>query len=237
MAAASKFLFDLSFDGPSGPAGAPQSTRGPVTPAEPTFSRADLAAVEAKARAEGHAAGRAEAISQHEAQVAAALATIGRSVTVLLAARDEMRSEGERQSLELCTAIIPKLFPTLTKYQGFAEIAAMVARCMREAIEEPRLVLRLPDALFEGVRAQLDPLAAATGFAGKLVILGDEALSGADCRVEWADGGVERDLGRTWREIEAAIVRAIEAPPSERPAEASSNELSEPSQLAAAGGL
>jgi len=56
MAVAQKFLFDISFDGPPSPSGAPLPSRGPVTPAEPSFSRTDLAAAEVKARAEGHAA-------------------------------------------------------------------------------------------------------------------------------------------------------------------------------------
>jgi flagellar assembly protein FliH len=210
MAAAEKFLFDLSFDGPGGPvAGTP--TRGPVTPAEPTFSRADVTLLEGKARAEGEAAGRAAAISAHEQQLSAALAAIGNGVKTLLASQDEAQREGERQALELCRALLPKLFPTLTKCQGMAEITTMVAKAMREFVDEPRLVVRLPDALFERAQAQLTPLGEATGYPGKLVILGDETLTGADCRVEWADGGVERDLNRTWREIEAAIVRAIEA--------------------------
>src|SRR5271168_5521943 len=101
MAAAEKFLFDLSFDGPGGPAQAAGPTRGPVTPAEPTFSRADLAAAEAKARADGHAGGRAEAISQHEAQIGAALAAIRNGVATLLADKDAAKREGERQTLEL----------------------------------------------------------------------------------------------------------------------------------------
>jgi flagellar assembly protein FliH len=211
MAVAEKYLFDLSFDGPGG-AAAGNPSRGPVTPAEPTFSRSDLAAAEAKARAYGHEAGRAEAVSQHEAQLAATLAAIGSGIVALLAGQEPAQRAGERQALELCRALLPKLFPTLTKCQAMAEITAMVAAAMREFVEEPRLVLRLPDALFEAAQAQLAPLAASTGYPGKLVILGDEALTGADCRVEWADGGVERDLNRTWREIEAAIARAIETP-------------------------
>jgi flagellar assembly protein FliH len=212
MAVAQKYLFDISFDGPSTPSGAPLPSRGPATPAEPSFSRADLAAAETTARAEGHAAGRAEALAAHEAQLAAALTAIGEGLTALAAASEDMKSAGERQSLELCRAIIPKLFPSLVKSQGLAEIVALVARAMRELADEPRLVLRLPDALFAAAKPQLETLAASTSFAGKLVILGDEALAGADCRVEWADGGIERDLGRTWREVEAAIVRALTAP-------------------------
>ena len=71
-------------------------------------------------------------------------------------------------------------------------------------------------------QGHIAPLAASTGFPGKLVILGDESLAGSDCRVEWADGGAERDTARTWQEIEAAVALAcarIENPePAQPPA-------------------
>ena len=53
------------------------------------------------------------------------------------------------------------------------------------------------------------PLAASLGFPGKLIILVDDELGQSDCRVEWADGGAERDTARTWREIEATLDRAM----------------------------
>ncbi len=40
-----------------------------------------------------------------------------------------------------------------------------------------------------------------------MVLFADESLKPEDCRVEWADGGVERDVGRLWREVEQAVAR------------------------------
>jgi flagellar assembly protein FliH len=215
MATAQKFLFDVSFDGPS--ANTRPATAPPPAPPEPTFSREELAAAEAKGRAEGHAAGLAEAISQHEEQVGRTLATINDSLAALLAAKDAMMREGERQTVELTRSILGKLFPTLLKCDGLAEVTALVAASLRESVDEPRLVVRVPDALFERAQQRLAPMTTTTGFPGKLIILADEALVGSDCRVEWADGGAERDLTRTWRDIEAAMIRAADTPgvPSE----------------------
>jgi len=71
MALAEKFLFDISFDAPGGEA----RPRSVVTPAEIGFSRAELNAAVAQARAEGHAAGLAEATAQREQRVSEALAS------------------------------------------------------------------------------------------------------------------------------------------------------------------
>jgi flagellar assembly protein FliH len=203
MIVAQKFLFDVSFDSQPG-----ARSRGPVTPAEPKISRADLAAAEAAARAAGHAAGMQEAVAAHEQRVADAIAALGDRAATLLSDSAATQRQSELLAIELTRTIVGKLFPALARRTGLAEVAALVTQCMREAVDEPRLVLRVPDALFEAAQQHIAPLAVSTGYPGRLVILGDEALAGSDCRVEWADGGAERDTARTWQEIEGAVALA-----------------------------
>ncbi|MCZ6590627.1 MAG: hypothetical protein O7B98_05730, partial [Alphaproteobacteria bacterium] len=45
----------------------------------------------------------------------------------------------------------------------------------------------------------------ANDFDGKIVLLADDQLSPTDCHVLWADGGSERDVQRTWSEINKAV--------------------------------
>jgi flagellar assembly protein FliH len=208
MSLAEKFLFDISFDAPGG---GEVRQRGPVTPAEVAITRADLNAAVAQARAEGHAAGLAEATAQREQRVAETLAAIGQQLVALFAARDDARRDSERTTLELTRTITGKLFPALVRQGGLTEIESMVAQSVREAIAEPRLVLRVADTIFEAAQQRMAPLATELGFPGKLIILVDDQLGQSDCRVEWADGGAERDTARTWREIEAALDRALSA--------------------------
>lgn len=207
MALAQKFLFDISFDAPGGDA----RQRGSITPAEAVFTRVELDAALAQARAESHAAGMAEAMRQREQQVAGALSAIAQQLSALLAAKDAARRAGERDTIELTRAIAGRLFPALVRKGALAELEAIIVQCMRDAVAEPRLVLRVPDAIFEAAQQQLAPLAANNGYPGKLIILVDEQLGEADCRIEWADGGAERDTARSWRDIEAAIARAMDA--------------------------
>jgi flagellar assembly protein FliH len=231
MATAQKYLFDVSFDAPVRPV----APTPPPPPPEPTFSREELVAAEAKGRAEGHAAGHAEAVSAHEEQVGKTLAQINDSLAALLAAKDAMMRDGERETVELTRGIIGKLFPTLQKSDGLGEITALVGACLRESVAEPRLVVRVPDALFEKAQQRLAPMTAATGFPGKLIILADEALAGSDCRVEWADGGAERDLTRTWRDIEAAMIRAVDRPAAKAGATPDTNPQGDTKPQAASG--
>ena len=49
--------------------------------------------------------------------------------------------------------------------------------------------------------------------AGRIVLLADETLGLGDARVEWADGGAERDTGRLMRDIDGALARALDTIP------------------------
>ncbi|MBX6322342.1 MAG: flagellar assembly protein FliH, partial [Rhodospirillaceae bacterium] len=73
--------------------------------------------------------------------------------------------------------------------------------------------VRLHDSLLDPLRERLDAVAAGAGFEGRIVILADPAMPVGDCRVEWADGGIERDTDRLWRDIEAALARHAVIPP------------------------
>ena len=53
----------------------------------------------------------------------------------------------------------------------------------------------------------IESVAGATGFSGRVAVVADPALGQDDARVEWSDGGVERNTAQIWQEIEAAIQR------------------------------
>jgi flagellar assembly protein FliH len=207
MALAEKFLFDFSFDTPGGD----PRQRGAVTPAEPVFSRVDLDAATEQARDEGRAAGIAEESIRREQQMCDALSAIAERLGALLAAKASADRENERNTIELARAIASKLFPALLRKGALAELEAIVIQCMHDTIGEPRLVVRVPDATFEAAQQRIAPLAASNGYPGKVIILVDETLGESDCRVEWADGGAERDIARSWRDIDSAISRALVA--------------------------
>ena len=47
------------------------------------------------------------------------------------------------------------------------------------------------------------------GFDGKIVILAEDGMVDGDCRLEWADGGVERSAAKLSAQIETAVHRAL----------------------------
>src|SRR5258708_19453029 len=109
MALAEKFLFDFSFDAPGGDV----RQRGVVTPAEVGLSRADLAAAVAQARAEGHAAGLAEAAAQRESRIGDALAALAQQLAAMFPAKDEAPRAAEPSTIHLTPPLPANLFPPL----------------------------------------------------------------------------------------------------------------------------
>jgi flagellar assembly protein FliH len=203
-----KYLFDQSFDGP--PPGAPGAPGQPKR--ESKISTAELDAARAAAFAEGKAAGEAAATKLIEAHLAATLETAATFLSQIAAEQGSATAEHARITASLAAAILGRIAPSLARRTALDDIATLFSRALAEAIEEPRLVLRVATTLFEPVRARMAPLAEHSGYAGKLIILADDTLGPADARVEWADGGAERDLARLTRDIESAMQRLLDAP-------------------------
>jgi flagellar assembly protein FliH len=206
MTVPQKFLFDRSFDHTEAARGAPRKP-----PSEPPVTRADVEAARAQGVAEGRKAALAEAARSVEERATAALATLAGGMTQLIAAREQEAAALRRRSLEAFRAVMRKVIPALFRKDPLTEIEALVVECLHEASEEPRLVLRVADSLFAALRERIEALAASAGFAGKVVLLADEALGPGDARIEWAEGGAERDSARLLNDIDAALGRAVDA--------------------------
>lgn len=226
MKAVAKFLFDNSFDVESPkprdvaaerPAPAPE----PVVeapPPPPTYGAAELAAAREEGRAQGVAEGEAAAAAAAAQTRNDALAAIRDLLPGIAHEIDEGAVMASRFMLETTIAGLRRLMPELNRRGGLAEIEGLLQETMSHLRDEARIVVRLHDGLLDALRADLDATAQAAGFEGKLVLLAETDIAPGDCRIEWADGGVERAADRIWSDIEAAMMRAIAATPAGTPA-------------------
>jgi flagellar assembly protein FliH len=206
-----KYLFDNSFDHPQGPIAVQFGRK----PAEPSFNRAELEAARTAAAAEARESALAEAAESLDRRIADAVESLALGVASLLERDEEIRRAAETRAIELLRAVLAKALPELARANPLAEIEAMVVDCLREAFEEPRIVLRVHGSLFDPLRQRLGAIAQRSGFGGKFVILAEDGLGPADCRLEWADGGAERDVSRLAHALDTALARALAAPKPE----------------------
>ncbi len=201
-----KFLFDtIDFDAPV------------VVDTAPTFSETDLEQARADALslgdARGYARGRTEAERAAQEAVDEKLRILLEGISIALgrlsAGEDRREMEKCIDAARLALHVVHKLMPQLATSHGLPEVERVIAAAMDARREEPRLAVTVATDMLEPLKARIDNLAADRGFAGKIIILTDDAMPLGDCRVEWADGGSERILSRLMMQIEGEFSRAL----------------------------
>jgi flagellar assembly protein FliH len=198
--ARSKFLFDQDFA--VGAAGKPG--------AQPEHAII-LREAESKGFREGFAAAEQEGNAVAARRTAEALQQIGGALERLARGFATLEQRLETESLEVAVAIARKLAPALVSREPFAEIAALAAECFKQLAAAPHVVVRVNDALHETARAELGHLARARGFEGRLVVVAEPEIAAGDCKIEWADGGVVRDMAKTETAIGNAVTHYLGA--------------------------
>lgn len=196
-----KFNFDNVF-GQKGNGAAP--TRSSFSPEEVESIRRDTLAE-----------GKADTEAQAAAARAMALSAIAQGLTQILAQMDAALTTLRQESAQIALDVARKVATNALQAQPLEEVEALVADCLHKLHREPRLVVRLSPDCAEALRTDIDALCQQHGYAGRIVIVPEPALSGADCRVEWADGGIERDLAATFAAIDETFERWRTSPTAE----------------------
>ncbi|MBX9840331.1 MAG: flagellar assembly protein FliH [Xanthobacteraceae bacterium] len=205
MAPKAKFMFEQNFA-----PGASQAEKA-VAAAEHALKLADAEqqgfrnGFEA-AEHEGHSVAARRTAAAFE-QMAASVERFSRTIVAA-----EQRIEAE--AIELAVAIARKLVPELLQREPFGEIAALATECFRQLSTAPHVVVRVNDALHETAQKQLEEIARTRGFDGRLVVVAEPEIAVGDCKIEWADGGIIRDMAQMEETIGTTIARYLGARPS-----------------------
>lgn len=203
------YLFDVDFDALSAP---PEPEINEEPPA-PTFSEADLQAARDTAFEAGRAEGAAQSNAGFEQQIALAVAALNQGFSDLQAAQIRANQETMHDTVRVAAAIAAKLFPDYAARHGLGEVEAFVQNTVSTLFPEAEVVLRVPEALAEEIATRLAPTAASSELGERLKIVADPVLGPADCRMEWGNGGAERNCARLLEEIDGIVARFIEHGP------------------------
>lgn len=164
-------------------------------------SDADLAA----ARAEGFNAGKEQGRREAESQFNALVGKLVRSTDKLIADEQRRLAEIEEQAAHVALVAARGLAGAALAQRPLAALEQAVRECLGHARQAPHLVVRVHEGAVETVESMLAGLARETGFAGKLVVLGQPDIVPGDGRIEWADGGFVIDSARLEQLIEQAV--------------------------------
>ena len=206
MGAPAKFLFDVDFAAGADRKPAAPRSRSPST-------RSSSPRRKPPGAASGYAAAQADAKVEADRRIAAALERIAvnaRQAPTTRSRRSRRRLECE--AVEVAVAVARKLAPTLIAREPFAEIAALASDCFRELVAAPHVVVRVNDALLRhrARKARRDRARAAASTAAWSCSPSPTSRAG-DCRIEWADGGISRDVAAADAAIGDAVTRYVSA--------------------------
>lgn len=228
MAGVTKFLFDTDFgDTPSRrvmqrEAAMPVvEVAPPPPPPPPMFSEQELQLAREQAFEAGKRAGIHEAEAATQRLAATALQVMAGKLQALERHYLEMAGRRERNAVRAALAVARRLLPAYAEREGLGELEALLAEHLSHLAEEPRLTLRLHESVIDEARARLAQMIDSGGFEGRLAVLADPAIAPGDCRIEWAEGGMERSQARFWQDIDAAVARGLgsDMEPDAMPAE------------------
>ncbi len=199
MAQPARFTFDLDLG---------KRTK-PMAPPEPTMPERLVAELLAQARqeayAEGVAAGERNATAMAAQTLAAAAGTLATQSAEMAAALDDAAANAQREAVELAASIGRKLALHLLARYPTVELEALIGECMQSLNGVPHLVVRCHPDIADGIRDIATAHMQTSGFAGRLVVMGDPEQRLGDGRLEWVDGGLVRDIGAIAKDIDRKI--------------------------------
>ena len=203
-----KFMFDRSFDveEPAKRAAevAEEIEEEPEV-AIPTFSEEQVAT----SRKEGLEQGKSEALEEaamaFENQIIDLTKAIGAQLTKLISSQSLVNNEIFRDAIKISRAITKKSFPSINAEHGFHEIEQLIRQILNQILEEPRVKIQVHPSLTEQVSKRLNEISTDTHFEGRVHIVEDESIEQGDCRIDWSNGGAERNLENVMREVDVII--------------------------------
>lgn len=219
-----RFLFSYDFDAPREVApkipdavidGQVEEVAAPPPEPPPLFTEEDLEAVREEARMLGHAEGLKDAEDSAMHFLVQALESIADQMVSMRGRQDEANGETSRMAAVLAMAAVEKLLPKLAALHGVGEVEALVAECVPHILNEPRLILRVAAQHADAIQGRIEALARDRGFEGAVVVMADEGMGLADCRLEWDNGGAERDVERLFQRIQDIVARNSERAPDD----------------------
>ncbi len=213
MPAAKKFMFDTRFDEeprPEEPAEVVEEEPEAEEAEEaPTFSQDDVNA----ARDEGFAAGRdqgvREAAGVTERMTAEALGAVGERLAELFRIQQETNTATAADAVAVAAAVVRKLFPDLSRRNALGEVERLIEDVMDTMMGEPRVTIRVDAELHTALEEHVAGLATRHGFEGQIDVVADPELPAGDCRIEWRNGGAERNSDALWQEIDLIVARNL----------------------------
>ncbi len=169
---------------------------------EPVFTKKDLDDAIQKAKTEGYQQGFQEgrdnawkeAVSSIEKQNSDTLSLINVSLKEILDRTEETARTAYSTALNTAIAVCKKIAPALSEKNALTEIEFLIRKNFHFLKDEPKISIRITPALADKIKPALSGLIKKESYGGKIAIIRDESIRPGDCRIEWKNGGLQRNI-------------------------------------------
>ena len=193
MAEAVKYLFDRAFESTSKGAGSIGSTAAQQLQEEWERKMADACrAAYEKGRAEGEAEARKGIELETRDQVGVLLTCAEKLLSSVKQECEGIRSE----AIQLASTAATLLAKELIERMPAENMQRIFAEALEHAGDAPHIALTVNDELVESVQKSITSLAAARGFSGKIIVLGDPEKKAGDCCTDQIAGGINDTMSK-----------------------------------------
>lgn len=176
-----------------------------TTVEEIRYSEDEVNARENLAEEKGYERGFKASQEGLEAQNNRLLEEINNRLLMLVAGIDGKEYELENQVLRIAGEAISKLVPVIEKDNAVALVNEFLNKNFKNFKNESRLAFYFNPDTISNVQQTISRLANIHDFEGKISLHKDSSLSVSDCRVEWDNGGVERNSADMLQKVDKIL--------------------------------
>jgi len=215
MQAAEKFMFDVSFDNEAEIlleaeiADELPAAEEIVEEIVPTFSEEELELARLQSFEEGKKEGLAATTETLTKQINQTLAQIDQQLERAFLTQDSVNEALSHAALSVAKGVCAKMLPALSERHSFGEVERVIVAVFNKIVEQPRVTISVHSSLSQALEERVLEISAGKAYQGEIVFQSDETMSPSDCKVEWSNGGSERDAKAMWEDISAIVERNI----------------------------
>lgn len=157
----------------------------------PTYSEEEMNAAKTAAQKLGYEEGYRAKTEEIDNQTTGLLVELDKHIGDLLAQKEQLQKELERDFMELNLAVIKKLLPHISQEHAEEILTQFLNENFANFKTEAKLSFYFNPDIIGKMQAQIANLARINDFEGKIALHKDASLGVSDCRVEWENGGVQ----------------------------------------------
>lgn len=215
-----KFMFETDFD--SEPEPEPVDLE-PEEPEEeepepeiivPTFSEEEMATARNDGFAAGKQEGQQETSVSVEARIAETLTLIDAKCADLFETQKNESAELSRAAVSVAMEIAHKIMPSMAEDTALNEIERVIQSVFAKIVEEPNVTINVHPELVEALGSRIETMSKSRTYEGNIHVQPDPSAEIGDCRLEWSNGGTERNSADMWRDIDDIVDKYLDGRPT-----------------------